>query len=79
MKGSDGIRRFIPYPIQNNIEVMDKVDQQKCLSGLEEVAAKNGTPEKPANFDQWLVLNFGLGLYEVFLKKYNRGLDCRSY
>ena len=72
MKGSDGIRRFIPYPVQNNIEVMDKVDQEKCLSGLEEVAAKNGTPKNPANFDQWLVSNFGLGLYEVFLKKYNR-------
>ena len=71
MKGSDGIRRFIPYPVQNNIEVMDKVDQEKCLLGLEEVAAKNKTSENPANFDQWLVLNFGLGLYEVFLKKYN--------
>ena len=71
MKGSDGIRRFIPYPVQNNIEVMDKVDREKCLLGLEEVAAKNRTSENPANFDQWLVLNFGLGLYEVFLKKYN--------
>ena len=72
MKGSDGIRRFIPYPVQNNIEVMDKVDREKCLLGLEEAAAKNRTSENPANFDQWLVLNFGLGLYEVFLKKYNR-------
>ena len=72
MKGSDGIRRFIPYPVQNNIEVMDKVDQEKCLSGLEEVAAKTGALENSANFDQWLVSNFGLGLYEVFLKKYNR-------
>ena len=72
MKGSDGIRRFIPYPVQNNIEVMDKVDQEKCLSGLEKVAAKIGTPSKSTNFYQWLVQNFGLGLYEVFLKKYNR-------
>lgn len=72
MKGSDGIRRFIPYPVQNNIEVMDKVDQKKCLSGLENVAAKIGTPSKSTNFYQWLVQNFGLGLYEVFLKKYNR-------
>ena len=72
MKGSDGVRRFIPYPVQNNIDRMEKVDQERCLSGLEEVAAKNGTPENPANFDEWLVSNFGLGLYEVFLKKYNK-------
>lgn len=72
MKGSDGIRRFIPYPVQNNIDAMDKVDQEKCLSGLEKVAAKIGTRSKSTNFYQWLVQNFGLGLYEVFLKKYNR-------
>ena len=71
MKGSDGKRRFIPYPVQNNIEVMDKVDQQKSLSGLEEIAA-NPTKEKPANFDQWLLRSFGAGLSEVFMSKYSR-------
>ena len=70
MKGSDGKRRFIPYPVQNNIEAMDKVDQQKSLSGLEENAA-NPIKEKPANFDQWLLRNFGAGLCEVFMRKYN--------
>ena len=58
---------------------MDKVEQKKYLSELEEVAAKNGTPENPAAFDQWVVSNFGLGLYEVFLKKVQqKNLDCRS-
>ena len=71
MKGSDGKRRFIPYPVQNNIEVMDKVDQQKSLSGLEEIVA-NPVKEKPANFDQWLLHHFGTGLCEVFMRKYNR-------
>ena len=71
MKGSDGKRRFIPYPVQNNIEVMDKVDQQKSLSGLEEIAA-NPVKEKPANFDQWLLRNFGTGLCDVFMRKYNK-------
>ena len=51
---------------------MDKVEQEKYLSELEEVAAKNGTPENPAAFDQWVVSNFGLGLYDVFLKNYNK-------
>ena len=59
---------------------MDKADQERWLSGLEEVAAKNGTLENPANLDQWLVSNFGLGLYEVFLKKYNKKkLERRSH
>ena len=71
MKGSDDKRRFIPYPVQNYIEMMDKVDQQKILAGLEEVA-KHPVKEKPANFDQWLLRNFGIGLCEVFMRKYNR-------
>lgn len=71
MRGSDDKRRFISYPVQNYIEVMDKVDQQKILAGLEEVA-KHPVKEKPANFDQWLLRNFGIGLCEVFMRKYNR-------
>ena len=59
MKGSDNKRRFIPYPVQNNIEVMDKVDQQKCLLGLEEIA-KNPMKEKPANFDSGLFVTLAL-------------------
>ena len=37
MKGSDGIRRFVQYPVQENIYAMDKVDREKSLKGLEEV------------------------------------------
>ena len=71
MMGSDGKRRFIPYPVQNNIQVMDKVDQKKCLLGLEEIA-KNPVKGKDANFDDWLLRNFGTGLCEVFMRKYNK-------
>lgn len=71
MRGSDGKRRFIPYPVQNNIAFMDKVDQEKSLSGLEQIA-KKPIKEKPANFDRWLLQNFGDGLCEVFMRKYNR-------
>ena len=59
MMGSDGKRRFIPYPVQNNIEMMDKVDQLKCLSGLEQIA-RNPVKEKPANFDQWFFVILAL-------------------
>ncbi|XP_022089033.1 uncharacterized protein LOC110978385 isoform X2 [Acanthaster planci] len=71
MMGSDGKRRFISYPVQNNIEVMDKTDQQKCLVGLEEIT-RNPSKEKPANFDEWLQQKFGTGLCDVFMRKYNK-------
>ena len=69
MEGSDGIRRFIPYPVQDNIHVMDKKDLERSLNGLEKVVP---TSKIPANFDQWLVWNFGEGLCEIFMRKYSR-------
>ena len=71
MKGSDSKRRFIPYPVQNNIEAMDKDDQEKCLSGLEEIT-RHPITGKPASFDQWLMKHFGVGLCDVFMRKYNK-------
>ena len=71
MKGSDNERRFVPYPIQENINAMSKGDCQRCLEGLEEVV-RNPSKRKPANFDEWLLMNFGKGLCEVFMRKYNR-------
>ena len=71
MKGSDGIRRFIQYPVQENIHAMDKVDQEKSLKGLEEITY-NPSQHKPNNFDEWLLKNFGTGLCNIFMRKYNR-------
>ncbi|XP_022086117.1 uncharacterized protein LOC110976816 [Acanthaster planci] len=71
MKGSDANRRFIPYPVQNNIHTMDKGDQQRSLQGLEEVT-KQPTSRKPTNFDEWLLQKFGAGLADIFMRKYNR-------
>ncbi|KAJ8047181.1 hypothetical protein HOLleu_06110 [Holothuria leucospilota] len=71
MMGSDGTRRFIPYPVQNHIEVMDDVDRTKCLEGLETVA-QQPRHDKPQNFDDWLLQNFGPGLCDVFMRKYNK-------
>ena len=51
MKGSDGIRRFIPYPVQANIHAMYKGDRQNCLNGLKDVA-NGGSRGKPTNFDE---------------------------
>ncbi|XP_022112034.1 uncharacterized protein LOC110991137 [Acanthaster planci] len=71
MKGSDGARRFIPYPVQRNIHAMHKLDQEKCLAGLEEIS-KFPTFASPRDFDEWLLLKFGRGLCELFMRKYNR-------
>ena len=71
MKGSDGIRRFVQYPVQVNIYAMDKVNREKSLKGLEEVAY-HSSQQKPANFDQWLLKHFGTGLCDIFMRKYNQ-------
>ena len=71
MKGSDGIRRFVQYSVQENIYAMDKVDRENSLKGLEEVAY-HSSQQKPANYDQWLSKHFGTGLCDVFMRKYNQ-------
>ena len=71
MMGSSGKRKFIPYPVQNSIHVMDDEEQHKSVRGLEEIT-RHPIPGKPTNFDEWLVRNFGEGLCEVFMRKYNR-------
>ncbi len=71
MKGSDGNRKFIPYPVQDNIHVMDAIDRDKSLSGLE-MLSLDPSHKIPTNFDEWLLMNFGVGLCEVFMRKYNR-------
>ena len=71
MKGSDGIRRFVQYPVQENIYAMGKVDREKSLKGLEEIT-NTPSQQKPANFDQWLLKHFGTGLCDIFMRKYNQ-------
>ena len=71
MMGSSGKRKFIPYPVQNSIHLMDEEEQSRSLQGLEEITL-HPILEKSTNFDEWLVRNFGEGLCEVFMRKYNR-------
>ena len=73
MMGSSGVQRFVPYPVQRSIHLFDKEEQEKALMGLEDIV---GHPkyQNVSNFDEWLVNNFGEGLCEVFMRKYNRKL-----
>ena len=73
MNGADNIRRFIPYPVQNSIHFMDEKFQNISLRGLEEAVKRNANnTKKIRNFDDWLLRNFGTGLCEIFMRKYNK-------
>lgn len=61
---------FVPYPFQNNIRFLPKDDMWKCLQGLIQ-EYKNPNVQKPANFKEWILATFGLGLAEVFMFPYN--------
>jgi protoporphyrinogen oxidase len=63
-------RRFVPYPLQNNIHRLDSEDRDRILKGLEDAArfrALNGPP----NFRDWIPDVFGDALAEFFLYPYN--------
>lgn len=61
---------FVPYPFQNNIRFLPKEDMWKCIQGLIN-EYKNPNTQKPANFKEWILATFGIGLAEVFMMPYN--------
>ncbi|KAF5663623.1 UDP-galactopyranose mutase [Fusarium heterosporum] len=65
---------WVPYPFQNNIAVLPKEEQARCLGDLIDaaVAARVRSPsDKPANFDEWNIRNVGERLNEIFMRPYN--------
>lgn len=66
--------QWVPYPFQNNIAVLPKEEQAKCLESLIDAAldARVRDPsDKPKNFDEWNVRNVGERLTEIFMRPYN--------
>ncbi|BCR86172.1 protoporphyrinogen/coproporphyrinogen oxidase [Aspergillus chevalieri] len=66
--------RWVPYPFQNNISVLDKEDQVKSISSLIDAALDaraRVVTDKPANFDEWNRRNVGEHLNEIFMRPYN--------
>ena len=63
--------RFIPYPFQNNIHRLPKEDIVACLLPLIKSVSEKDYTKLSSNFDEWLLNNFGKGLYDIFLKPYN--------
>ncbi|RAL61491.1 hypothetical protein DID88_009420 [Monilinia fructigena] len=47
---------WVPYPFQNNISVLPKEEQVKCVDGMVDAAlAARTATTKPKDFDEWIV------------------------
>lgn len=63
---------WVPYPFQNNISVLPKEDQVKCVEGMIDAALEARVANtKPQNFDEWIVRNTGVGVADLFMRPYN--------
>jgi len=64
--------QWVPYPFQNNISMLPKEDQVKCIDGLIDAAmAARVATTKPQNFDEWILPTCGEGVADVFMRPYN--------
>ncbi|KAL0940783.1 udp-galactopyranose mutase [Colletotrichum truncatum] len=63
---------WVPYPFQNNISILPKEDQVKCMDGLIDAALEARVSNtKPKDFDEWIVRNCGEGVADIFMRPYN--------
>ena len=63
---------WVPYPFQNNVSMLPKEDQAKCLEGIIDAALEARVANtKPKNFDEWIVRMMGDGLADIFMRPYN--------
>lgn len=58
--------RYVKYPFENGLDVLDKEDKFECLYNFLE------NPQRPQhNFEDWIYNTFGKGLAEKYLIPYN--------
>ncbi|KAI9746150.1 MAG: hypothetical protein M1818_000831 [Claussenomyces sp. TS43310] len=63
---------WVPYPFQNNISVLPKEDQVKCIDAMIDAALEaRVSNSKPQNFDEWIVRMMGNGVADMFMRPYN--------
>ncbi|UKZ87822.1 uncharacterized protein TrAFT101_003598 [Trichoderma asperellum] len=63
---------WVPYPFQNNISMLPKEDQVRCLDGLIDAALEHRVANtKPKDFDEWILRNTGAGIADIFMRPYN--------
>ena len=59
--------RFVKYPFENGLGVLDKEDIYECLLGY----LKRGEHPGPTNLREWCYHRFGKGIAEKYLLPYN--------
>ncbi|HEY9784667.1 MAG TPA: FAD-dependent oxidoreductase [Candidatus Obscuribacterales bacterium] len=59
--------RFVKYPFENGLSVLDKDDTYQCLYHF-----LNNPPQEVHTFEDWIYNTFGKGLAELYLLPYNR-------
>ncbi|KAF1816315.1 UDP-galactopyranose mutase [Eremomyces bilateralis CBS 781.70] len=63
---------WVPYPFQNNISMLPKDDQVKCMDGMIDAALECRVANtKPKDFDEWIVRMMGTGIADLFMRPYN--------
>jgi protoporphyrinogen oxidase len=63
---------WVPYPFQNNISMLPKEDQVKCIDGLIDSALECRVANtKPKDFDEWILRMTGRGVADIFMRPYN--------
>ncbi len=70
LMNSDKSPRYVPYPIQHNLQYLSSKDQKNCLEGLRDLEKDNKPSGK--TFDDWIKSKFGSGLNSLFMNPYNR-------
>ncbi|KAJ5163575.1 uncharacterized protein N7500_005405 [Penicillium coprophilum] len=64
--------QWVPYPFQNNISMLPKEEQVKCIDGMIDAALEARVSNtKPKDFDEWIVRMMGVGIADLFMRPYN--------
>lgn len=64
--------RWVPYPFQNNIAMLPREEQVRCLDGMVDAAlAAARASDKPTTFDEWILRVMGEGIANLFMRPYN--------
>ncbi|KAK4991921.1 hypothetical protein LTR50_001540 [Elasticomyces elasticus] len=63
---------WVPYPFQNNISMLPKEEQVKCMDGMIDAALEARVANtKPKDFDEWIIRMMGTGIADLFMRPYN--------
>ncbi|KAL6150669.1 hypothetical protein ACJQWK_00154 [Exserohilum turcicum] len=64
--------QWVPYPFQNNLSMLGKDDQARCMDGLIDAALESRVANtKPKDFDEWILRQLGVGIADLFMRPYN--------